>query len=147
MSKPSARTKVPPDFVTRKQQAKAMAQVKAQEIGENVADRIRDAVRQEVGKQLGPIVSTMTDLIDRVLDLEQHQAKTSAPDATPLSAQRESATVPTSEDQTPDESNSPSGQPGEETPEVPVDDQVVPEPRVLRFDAPGTDENRDHGLR
>ena len=141
MSKPSSKRTVPNGHVTRKQQVRALKELKAQEIGENVADRIREAVKDEVSKQLKPIVDTMTDLIDRVLDLETHQAKTFAPTATVESGQMGSASVPTLE--VPNEGDGSSGQPGEETAEVPVDDQVVQGPSSEGDDPPGTDEARD----
>lgn len=113
MSRPSAKRGVRPGHVTRKQQAKVLAQVKAQEIGENVADRIREATKQEVSKQLKPVTDTMTDLIERVLDLETHQKRTFA-----------------------DEGDSVGRHKGEETPEVSLDDQVAPEPSSKGGDAP-----------
>ncbi len=68
MSKKSAKPAGP---ITRRQQVAAIRQVKGQEIAEAVSTRIREAVQQEVEQQLSGIKSTMFDLLDRVVELEQ----------------------------------------------------------------------------
>lgn len=70
MSKRSAKPAGP---ITRRQQVAAIRQVKGQEIAEAVSTKIREAVKQEVEQQLSVIKSTMLDLIDRVVDLEQER--------------------------------------------------------------------------
>lgn len=78
MSKPSARTKVPPDYVTRKQQVRAVRDIKTQEVAKAVAERIKSAVVSEVESQLKIIKDTMLNLIDRVVELELRNESNSA---------------------------------------------------------------------
>jgi len=72
MSKRSARTRVEPGLVTRKQQVRAVRDIKTQEVAKAVAGRIEEAVKSEVAAQLGVIKDTMLNLIDRVVELESN---------------------------------------------------------------------------
>ena len=70
-AKERSRNREPVGPITRRQQVAAIRQVKGQEIAEAVSTKIREAVDQEVEQQLSVIKSTMLDLIDRGVDLEQ----------------------------------------------------------------------------
>lgn len=126
MSKKSAKTMIPPDYVTRKQQVRAIRDIKTQEVAKAVAERIEGAVRSEVESQLKSIKDTMLSLIDRVVDLEMHTEITCAPFAEGLSIPT-TEPIATSQDNE-DEDDASDRQEGAETPQVSEDPDVARDP-------------------